>query len=146
MTDTATQTGQVVPFDHINLNEVDPQAQAPANGVPFTFLITEAGVKDVKTEKYDGKAIDLKFTITGSEQYTGRSFYSRLFPDKEGGKNATKRRLRILMDSTGIPQDGTMDEFLASLVANRAIFNAPLEQRDGVGKQEVNLWKVSPAG
>ncbi len=131
------------PFEHINLNEVDPQAAQPPNGVPMTFAITEAAIKDIATEKYQGQAIDFRFTVTNSDTYSGRSFYSRLFPDKEGGKNATARRLRNLMDSTGIPQTGELPEFLSDLVSQKAMFSAPLTQQEG-RKQEVNMWKISP--
>ncbi len=145
-----TEATKTVPFDHINLNEVDPQAQTPPNGVPMDFQITEAVIKTYdNTEKGGGAGyyINLKFTVVNSDTFSGRNYYSSLFPDKEGSKMGTQRRLRILMDNTGIPQTGTIEEFLAALVQQRATFSAPLQdskQKDGSLRQEVNMGRVSP--
>lgn len=142
MTDTAT-----IPFDHINLNEVDPEAKKPDNGVPLQFQITGAEMKPVKTDKFDGTVIDMVFTVVNNDSYTGRRYYTRLFPDKEGGKNPTARRLRILSDATGISQSGEFESFLTDLVAQKATFTAPLQTdaRSTNGKQEINLWQAAPA-
>ena len=145
-----TEATKTVPFDHINLNEVDPQAQTTPNGVPMQFLITEAGIKTYDNTEKGGSAgsyIGFKFTVTNNETFSGRNYYASLFPDKEGSKMGTQRRLRILMDSTGIPQSGTIEQFLTDLVQQRAEFTAPLQesiQKDGKTRQEVNLWRVAP--
>lgn len=144
MTDTAVANG----FDHINLNEVDPIGMRVPLGTPINFVVSEAAKKDYSTEKGSGSYVSFKFTIVDSPEFSGRSFYKSLFADKPDGKQSTARQLRILMDSTGIQQTGEFAEWLADLVAQRATFSAPLEERtqkDGKVRTEPNMWKVSVA-
>lgn len=143
MSETATMSS----FEHVNLNEVDPQGLKIPVGQPFTFQVTEATEKTYSNEKGSGSYVSFKFTIQDDATYSGRSFYKTMFPDREGGKNATARQLRILMDATGVAQTGEFGEFLADLVNQKATFVAPLEERQGqtAKKLEPVLWKAQPA-
>ncbi len=145
---TETQTAPESQFDHINLNTVDPASMKAPVGVPMNFVVTEAAKKTYSNERGAGTYVSFKFTVVDSADFSGRSFYKSLFEDKEGGKNSTARQLRILMDSTGVQQDGEFADWLNELVAQRATFSAPLEDRTdktGKVKTEPNMWKVAPA-
>jgi len=143
MSDTATQSS----FENVNLNTVDPQGMKIPLGQSFNYQVTEAVEKTYANEKGSGSYVSFKFTIVDDPTFSGRSFYKTMFPDKEGGKNATARQLRILMDATGVAQTGDFSEFLADLVNQRATFSAPLEERQGqtAKKLEPVLWKAQPA-
>lgn len=144
----STETAQAMGFDHINLNEVDPQGMRVPLGVPINFVVSEAAKKDYSNEKGSGSYVSFKFTVTDSPEFSGRSFYKSIFEDKEGGKNSSARQLRILMDATGIQQTGDFAEWLTDLTTQKATLSAPLEERvqkDGKTRTEPNLWKVAPA-
>lgn len=143
-----SETATVSSFENINLNDVDPAGMRIPIGQPFTFQVTEAAEKTYSNDKGSGSYVSFKFTIMDDATFAGRSFYKTMFPDKEGGKNATARQLRILMDATGVAQAGEFREFLTDLVGQRATFSAPLEEREdrnGKKKLEPVLWKASPA-
>lgn len=136
-------------FDHINLNTVDPQGVKVPLGEPINFQVTEAVKKTYANENGSGEYVQFRFTVTDSPDFSGRSFYKSVFEDKEGGKNPSARQLRILMDASGIQQDGTFDEWLSELVAQKATFSAPLEEttnkKTGRKSTSVNMWKIEPA-
>ena len=144
----ATQTAGLG-FENINLNTVDPQGVKVPLGVPINFQVTEAGPKTYSNENGSGTYVQFKFTVIDSPDFSGRSFYKSIFEDKEGGKNPSARQLRILMDASGIQQDGTFDQWLAELVAQKATFSAPLEEttnkKTGRKSTSPNMWKVEPA-
>lgn len=141
-----------VGFENINLNDVDPGMGKPDNGVPLTFIVSEAKVKSYDKTAEGGQAgtfISFKFTITNSDRFSGKSYYASLFPDKPGkdgspSKNTTARQCRILMDATGVPQSGTFDQWLEELVSSRATFDAPLQPNyKDPAKQDVSLFKAT---
>jgi len=144
----ATQTAGMG-FDHVNLNTVDPQGVKVPLGVPINFQVTEAAQKEYSNENGSGKYVQFRFTVTDNPDFSGRTFYKSIFEDKEGGKNPSARQLRILMDATGVQQDGTFDEWLAALVSQKATFSAPLEEtvnkKTGRASTAPSMWKVAPA-
>lgn len=145
---TQTETAVESSFDHINLNTIDPAGMKIPVGVPINFVVTEAAKKTYSNERGSGAYVSFKFTVVDSPEFSGRSFYKSLFEDKEGGKNATARQLRILMDATGIQQSGEFADWLTELVTQKATFSAPLEDRTdktGKVKTEPNMWRVSPS-
>lgn len=140
-----TQTG----FDHINLNEVDPSAQSVPDAT-YNFQVAGVEKKTYTNEKGSGEYISVRFAITDTENYNGRSFFQTLFPGK-----GTAKQLRLLMDSTGVPQEaGTpIDEWLKEVQTSGARFSCALktadelDKRDGSMKprQRLNLWNIAPA-
>lgn len=144
----ATQQAAGLGFDHINLNTVDPQGVKVPLGVPINFQVTEATQKTYSNDNGSGSYVQFKFTVTDSPDFSGRSFYKSVFEDKEGGKNPSARQLRILMDATGVQQDGSFDEWLTALVNQKAAFSAPLEETENkkTGRKSTapSMWKVEP--
>lgn len=136
-------------FENINLNTVDPQGVKVPLGVPVNFIVTEASPKTYTNDNGSGSYVQFKFAVIDSADFTGRTFYKSIFEDKEGGKNPSARQLRILMDATGISQDGTFDEWLTTLVSQKAAFSAPLEEtvnkKTGRTSTAPNMWKVEPS-
>lgn len=137
-------------FAHINLNEVDPAGMKPKDGVPMQFRVTKAAeVEWSNVEKgTGGTAIDFAFTVVNSESFSGKTFYTRMFPDKEGGKQASTRQLAILKNVTGVTQSGSVDELLTALVEKQGEFESVLKTQEPRGdypaKQEVNIWSAKP--
>ena len=145
----ATQQTESISFDNINLNEVDPNGIKMPLGVPFKFVVNTAEVKKYANERGSGEYTNLKLTVTDDPNFSGRPFYVSLFPDKEGSKQSTAIKLRKVMDTTGVPQTGDFNEWLQSLVTERATFAAPLterKQKDGTLRAEPDLFKCSPIG
>lgn len=144
-----TQVAAGMGFENINLNTVDPAGVKVPLGVPVNFVVTEAATKTFDNGTNKGSYVNFKFTVIDSPDFSGRSFYKAVFEDKEGGKNASARQLRILMDASGIQQDSTFDAWLTELVAQKATFSAPLEvttnKKTGRESTSVNMWKVEPA-
>ena len=140
-----TQTG----FDHINLNEVDPSAQSVPDG-KYNFQVAGVQKKEYKNENGEGEYLSIRFAITDTESYNGRSFFASLFPNK-----GTAKQLRLIMDSTGVSQEsGTpIDQWLQEVQTSGARFSCALEtkpeldKRDGTTKdrQRLNLWSTQPA-
>lgn len=143
-------TESAVGFAHINLNEVDPAGMSPQDNTPYQFRVTKATeVEWSNTEKgTGGTAIDMAFTIVNSENFSGKTFYSRLFPDKPEGKQATTRRLAILKNVTGVTQSGSVADLLTALVDKQGEFESILQTQPARGeykpKQEVNLFAAKP--
>lgn len=144
-----TMSENQVGFDHINLNEVDPSAQSVPDGT-YNFQVAGVQKKTYKNEKGEGEYISVRFAITDTENYNGRSFFASLFPNK-----GTAKQLRLIMDSTGVGQEsGTpIDEWLTEVQQSGARFACELktapefDKRDGTTKdrQRLNLWSVQAA-
>ena len=134
-------------FQHLNLNEVDPQGVPVPTGVPLKLEITEAGVKPY-TDKVTGEErerIAFKFTVRDNPKFSGRNLYASIFEDKpEDEKQTSARRLRVLMDATGIKQTDDFNSWLTKLVSERAMFEAACKSGKD-GRPEVNLWSARPA-
>lgn len=141
-------------FEHVNLNQVDPNASSVPDG-PYTFQV--AGVypktyiaKSGENAGQEGKYLSVRFAITGDERYTGRSCFETFFPNK-----GSAIMFRKIMDATGIAQaDGQpIEDWLKDLQSQGATFNSSLitkdelDKRDGTTRkvQHVNLWEVMPA-
>lgn len=134
-------------FEYLNLADVNPEIQPIPEG-EYTFRIISAE-RNTFTYKTDNpkKGISagdassyIKFglAIVDDAEWAGRRVYQTLFPD-----NNTPRYLRLIMDATGVAQDAgtTLDEWLASLVTERATFTAPTfnKMNTKTEKVEVNV-------
>lgn len=138
-------------FDHMNLNEVDPTSAKVPDG-DYNFVIASAQQKTYSNENGSGTYITVRFAITQNPNYTGRSFYSSLFPSQGNAK-----KLRTLMDAVGEPQAQGQEviDWLQGLVQSGASFNAAVQTVDEMDKrlsppaprkvQRVNLFSASPA-
>lgn len=140
-------------FEHINLNQVDPNASSVPDG-PYNFQV--AGiypktytVKSGENVGSTGNYVSVRFAITGDDRYTGRSTFETFFPNK-----ASAVMFRKIMDATGIVQgDGqSIEEWLRELQTSGAAFASSLQmredkQKDGSTKptQHLNLWEVAPS-
>jgi hypothetical protein len=142
-------------FDHINLNEVDPNASTVPDGpynfqvagvYPKTYAMKNNGVPTGETGNY----VSVRFAIVDSDRYAGRSYFEAFFPNK-----GTAKQLRKIMDATGIPQaEGQpIEDWLKTLQTSGATFGSYLLTKDEIDnrtgksmpKQHVNLWEVAPA-
>lgn len=142
-------TEEKLSFDHINLNEVDPSAASVPDGT-YNFQVAGVDKKTYSNEKGQGEYISVRFAITDTESYNGRSFFSTFFPGKGSAK-----QLRLIMDSTGVGQEsGTpIEEWLKEVQTANARFSCQLKtapelnKKTGVtsDRQRLNLWSVSPA-
>lgn len=153
---TVTETDRPTSFEHVNLKEVQPTTsfgdRSPIPDGPYNLEVVKASLVDytcgenTKTPGVKGQRIDFQFAIVGDASLSGRRvFQPGLFP---GDK--TNDQLRRVMDATGIPQTGTIESWLSELVAQKARFNAPVENYTDVyfdppkERTKVNLWRPSP--
>lgn len=140
---------EAIGFEHMNLNEVDPSAQSVPDA-RYNFQVAGVQKKSYNNAKGSGDYISVRFAITDTDAYNGRSFFASLFANK-----GTAKQLRLIMDSTGVSQEsGTpIEEWLQEVQQSGARFSADLktapevDSRDGQTKdrQRVNLWSVGPA-
>lgn len=147
----STATEQVVSFEHVNLNQVDPSSNTITPG-DYNLMVADAGIKTFTYSKgknagSEGSRTEFKFVITDSESFSGKTIYQSLFAG-----NGTLKQLRRIADATGISQEGTFEEWLVALKDGRAKFNAPVQIVDGTDKEgnarkepKVNLWEIAPS-
>jgi len=138
-------------FEHVNLNEVDPNAATVGVG-DYTFEVSDAAMKTFTYQKgenagKEGTRLALALTITDHPTLSGRRLFESLFPGK-----GTEKQCRRIMDVTGIVQTDSFAQWLTDLKEAKARFNAPVilkdqKNQDGTvsPKPTVNLWEVSPA-
>ena len=118
-------------FEYLNLAEVNPDIpNIPEGSHDFQIISAERNKFTYKQDNPErgitagDEASYIKFglAVINDAENAGRRVYQTLFPD-----NKTPRALRLLMDATGITQTSGMslDEWLKSLVTERATFAAP---------------------
>jgi hypothetical protein len=138
-------------FEDMNLAEINPDLALVPDG-PYKFRVIEAGkkpfvYKDDLPEKgiVKGDAstyVKFGFSIFDDPDQAGRRVYQTVFQD-----NQSVRGLRVLMDATGVPQTGSLDNWLTELVTQRAEFQGILSSREdkrGQMRSEVRLTAVKP--
>ncbi len=148
MSTTATANGNDFDFDNLTLADVNPDIEPLPEG-EYDFQVIEASknIFEYKegTEKAGQTGTYIKFglSVINDPVEGGRRVYQTLFAD-----NKTPRFLRLVMDATGIPQTGTISEWLDNLVTSRAEFHAPsfVKQNKKSGKLEaqVRFGQVAP--
>ncbi len=138
---STTANGVDFDFDNLTLADVNPDVQPLPEG-DYDFQIIEASKNTFEykpeTERAGQSGVYIKFglSVINDPIESGRRVYQTLFAD-----NKTPRFLRLVMDATGIPQEGTITEWLDSLVTSRASFHAPsfIKTNKKSGKPEANI-------
>lgn len=138
-------------FDHINLNEVDPNASSVPDG-PYTFQVAGVYPKTYIGKSGDnlgkeGSYVSVRFAIVGTDKYAGRSTFESFFPNK-----GTAIMFRKIMDATGVAQKPgqPVEDWLKELQTSGASFSSSLVTKDEIDKrsntnrkvQHLNLWEV----
>lgn len=143
-------------FDHVNLNEIDPNASNIPDG-EYTFIIAAAQKRSFTNEKGTGEYLSLRTAITDSDSYNGKSFYNSLFMTNKQGEpdKNTLKQLALIQRATGISQGQgqTVTEWFTALPPQQPRFKASLATaprydkrvQKEVMQQEVKLFTVSPA-
>lgn len=136
-------------FDFLNLNEIDPTVKPVPPGL-YTLKVNKAefGTFVLKQDdKYgDGKTGDTKkyvkfrFQVVGDSDERGKTMFISNFGGKRG---ATE--LRLLMDGIGIPQEGTLEDWLTTLSQEKPEFNAQVgtkpKKNDPSQEENMIYWR-----
>jgi hypothetical protein len=141
-----------VDFEYLKLDEVNPEVPPiPPGDYNLRVVGAERKTFEYKKDRPEagvaagdvGSYIKLTVAIVDDPDQTGRRIYASLFPSEKAA-----RALRILQDATGIPQAGSLDEWLNSLVTERASFAAPVftgSDREGKLTNEVRFTAAKPS-
>ncbi len=148
----STAVADTVGFEYVDLNEIDPTIK-PLTKDFYNLKILKAELKSTtyKTGDKTGQPLQfVKFTlaIVDHPDFSGR----RVFPKPLFEGQSTFKKLRKVMDATGVAQEpGTpLDAWLAVLSEAQPTFKAQvtqvLDRRDpNVLDNDVNWWEVAPA-
>ena len=144
--------GNAFDFDNLTLADIDPEIQPiPEGEYNFQVVSAERPTFTYKQDQLDkgisagdeSTYIKFSFAVINDAEHAGRKVYQALFPDKN-----TPRFLRLLMDATGVPQNGTINEWLEELVTARATFQAPiftkLNKKTSKNEATVRFASVKP--
>ncbi len=144
--------GGTFDFDNLTLADVDPDIQPIPEGT-YNFQVVEAArptfsYKQDQPDKGivagdEATYIKFGFVVINDPEHAGRKVYQALFPDVK-----TPRFLRLIMDATGVPQNGSINEWLDELVVARATFQAPTyiktNKKSGKNEAVVRFGSVKP--
>jgi len=143
---------EAIGYEYVNLNEVDPTMK-PVPKDYYTLKILKAEMKNTTYKTGDKAGQPLAFVkfslaITDHPEFAGR----RIFPKPLFDGNSSYKKLRRLMDATGIPQEAgqPLDAWLAALSEQQPTFKGPViqvaDRRDpSVMDNDVDFWGVAPA-
>ena len=134
-------------FAHVNLNTVDPNASNIPDDI-YTYEVSDAGVKTFTYKSgakagEEGEYTSFALTIVDSEKLSGRRVWSSLFAG-----DFTNKKLRKVMDATGVPQTGDFTDWLSELKSERARFKAPYRsyvKKNGEKAADVQFIEAQPA-
>lgn len=125
-----TQAPEVIDFDYLNLNDVDPEAGS--NTLPtgvYNLKIASAELADHVCGPNSAKAgqtikkVTFKFVVL-DEQYAGRTVYARMYQS-----DRMPVFLRKIQDATGVRQEGDIYGWFAELNNINPDLRAKLESK-----------------
>jgi hypothetical protein len=119
-----------VGFDYVSLAEIDPSQQPLPTDVYELKIVKaaiERGVSKTTNKPYE--CVSFGFAVTNSEKYSGRRVWERFF----GGEFGLKAMRRI-MDATGVPQVGTLEDWLKELATIQPTFKVTISEIDEVDR------------
>lgn len=126
----------VTDFRYLNLNEVDPNFELLDPEV-YTLRIAKAEFRTylAKTANPakgvnvgdEGAYINFTFRVMDHPKFSGRPHYESLF-----SSNFNAKVLRRIADATGIPQSGTMQDWLTELSATGPAIKVKVDKVDDV--------------
>lgn len=109
----------VTDFRYANLNEVDPNFELLDPEV-YSLIISKAELRTYAAKTAnpakginvgdEGTYVSFMFTVTDHGKFSGRKHFESLF-----NSPFSLKALRRIADATGIPQTGTLQDWLTSL-------------------------------
>jgi hypothetical protein len=128
-------------FDYVNLAEVDPSQQPLPTDV-YELKIVKAGIESgiSKTTGKPYECVSFGFAVTNSDKFSGRRLWERFF----GGEFGLKAMRRI-MDATGVPQEGSLADWLKELMTVQPTFKVTITEIDDVDRLTGQV-KLGPTG
>lgn len=104
-------------FKYVNLNEIDPSFTNIEPGF-YNLRISKAEMREYVSKKETAKLaigqtgyyVNFALTVVGHEKFSGRKLFESLFEN-----DFTFKCLRRIADATGVPQSGSLEDWLKEL-------------------------------
>jgi hypothetical protein len=126
-----SELAQVVDFENLNLNDIDPTFKPVEDGVYILKLLglqwKEFAGKQESNQGQVYVSLNGKFGITNHPKHSGRKLYHNFFL----GNNYELKALRRIMDATGVAQNPgeTLKDWAGRISVEAPTFKAAVAQQ-----------------